>query len=604
MRQIATTAILCLMVGLGLTYVLVYYVEVDRGGEIVLRNGTRSLEPVLRYLPTLRVRTGLDITMLSADSGLRYPVQSGELGGVWTQMSRARYRDWYDALRGPIEPRMRERLDALIGNPLAKQDRGDPSDARPSDVETAAHSLLAAPDEATFAWVLQAIPGSDRLNPLVADFDPTKMDFQVLDLKPGQISSYAKALKDCAIVDPDRKLPVYIGFLKAAQEWLHASNDLKRQANLMERAVDEITSALPVIAAARVDRGETPLDESTWKALLDLAKRGYFKTAGMALARTPGLDAGLRPALAEIAFSQFKADLYDPDQLEALHALRWMLDGSENAKAIVTRTTKIFKESGSGQNSYLTKFWIDAADGHSLPVDVVQELIGSARVAGSRKELEFFDNEVARVLAHAMADVPNDDRDVAYVLFDRVGASITPISGTMAEIYDRPGMLDKVIVQLEQAASRRRAQSTAEDDKLPAMEIVVGGTGPWAWALAAFGQNRKLPAGPTDLLRRVAPVVSFKEDVEKALVNQVDSIDRCGNGLCVDPLTKSPTDSARRDIAADLLALAIAKLPRDKFEASIRELRRRRDNEIEPEARMALGQAIAGAQAWRYSSAR
>src|SRR5712664_3166032 len=58
-RQIATTTILCVLVGLGLTYVLVYYAEVDRSGEIVLRNGTRWLEPVFRYLPTLRARTGL-----------------------------------------------------------------------------------------------------------------------------------------------------------------------------------------------------------------------------------------------------------------------------------------------------------------------------------------------------------------------------------------------------------------------------------------------------------------------------------------------------------------------------------------------------------------
>jgi len=66
-RQIATTTILCVLVGLGLTYVLVYYAEVDRSGEIVLRNGTRWLEPVFRYLPTLRARTGLDVSMLSAD---------------------------------------------------------------------------------------------------------------------------------------------------------------------------------------------------------------------------------------------------------------------------------------------------------------------------------------------------------------------------------------------------------------------------------------------------------------------------------------------------------------------------------------------------------
>jgi hypothetical protein len=606
-RQIATTAICCVVVGLSLTYVLVYYAEVDRNGEIVLRNGTRWLEPVFRYLPTLRARTGLDISMLSADAETRYPVQSGEMGGVWTQRSLDRYRGWYDALRGPIEPRVRERLDALVGKPLAKQVRGDPTDARPSDIETAAWAMLAASDGATIGWVLRGIPGGNRLDPIVTDFDPNLMDFGVLDLKPAQVSSYAKALQDCAIVDPDKTLPVYIGFLKAAQEWLHASNDLKRQVNLMERAVDEISSALTMIAAARTDRGKPALDEPTWKALLELAKRGYFETAGMALARTPGLDPVVRSSLAEIALSRFKGDLYDTAQLIALNALRSMLDGSANAKAIVARVTEVFYQNGSRQDSYLTKFWIDAADAGSLPADVVRDLIAQARAAVGRQELEFFDNEIARVLAHAMADVPNDDREVGYRLMERVGASITPISGTMAEIYgslgrtghDGPGMLDKVIGQLEQAASRRRAEAT-DDDKLPAMEIVVGGTGPWAWALAGFGQNRELSIGAVELLRQVAPAVPFKNEVEKALVKQIDSASRCKEELCVGPLTNSPTDSKRREIEADLLSIVIARLPRDKFDAALRELGKRRENEIEPEARMALGQAIVGAQSRRY----
>jgi hypothetical protein len=56
----------------------------------------------------------------------------------------------------------------------------------------------------------------------------------------------------------------------------------------------------------------------------------------------------------------------------------------------------------------------------------------------------------------------------------------------------------------------------------------------------------------------------------------------------------------RREIEADLLAIAIAGLPRDGFDAALRQLRKRREDEIEPEARIALGQAIMGAQRRRY----
>jgi hypothetical protein len=612
LRQITTTAIVCVLVGLGLTYALVYYAEVDRSGEIVLRNGTRWLEPIFRFLPTLRTRTGIDISMLSADTQSRYPVQSGSLGGVWTHISKAGYRAWFDELRELIEPRVREKLDALVQNTANQQIRGNPKDARPSDIETATGAALTAPTEDTIVWALAGVPGGDRLNPIVSDFDPNTLDFTVLDLNPGQISNYAKALKNCAVIDPDRTLPVYLGFLKAAQEWLHASNDLRRRADLMERAVDEISAVLPVIALAMKDRGKSGLDEPTSKALLELAKRGYFETAGAALARTPGLTATVYASLAELALSRFKADLFDPPQLETLHLLTWMLDGSASAKDIVMRVTATFQNNRSSKDSYLTKFWIDAAGSRSLPSNVVDDLLEQARTGAVRAELEFFDNEIARVLAHAIADVPSDRRDVVYRLIDRVGASITPMSGTMAEIYgslghaglDRPGMLEKVTAQLSAAVSRRKEAPAGDDDKLPAMEITVGGSGPWAWALAAFGQRRRLPADATNLLWQVAPVVPFKDDVEAALARQADLEGQCGNTLCIDPLTHLPTDSRLRNLDTDLLAISVAKLPRERFETAIAELEERRKIEVEPEARIALGQAIVGSRAKRYSPMR
>jgi hypothetical protein len=437
----------------------------------------------------------------------------------------------------------------------------------------------------------------------------SRLDFGVLDLNPAQISNYAKALKDCAAIDPDRTLPVYVGFLKAAQEWLHASNDLKRRVDLMERAVDEISSVLPVVALAMKDRGKSGLDEPASKALLELAKRGYFETAGAALARTPDLDGTVRASLAEMALSRFKGDLYDPVQLDALHVLTWMLDGSASAKDFVVRVTATFQSNGSLQDSYLTKFWIDAADARSLPASVVDDLAEQARAGAARTELEFCDNEIARVLAHAMADVPNEHRDAVYRLIDQVGASITPM---MAEIYgslgrvgfDRPGMLEKVTDQLSKAVSRRSEETTDDDDKLPAMEITVSGTGPWAWALAEFGRHRKLSAEATNLLRRVAPVAPFKDDVEAAIAHQADVAGQCNDTLCITPLTHSPTDSRFRNLETDLLAISIARLPRERFEAAIAELGGRRHAEVEPEARIALGQIIAGSRSRRYSPMR
>ena len=614
LRQIAATGLGCVLVGLLLIYALVYYAEVDRSGEIVLRNGTRWLEPIFRYLPTLRTRTGIDISMLSADTQSRYPVQSGTLGGIWTHISKGKYRAWYDDIRTLVEPRAREDLDALVLNENSQQIRGDPQNARPSDIVAASGTLLTSPSEATVSWVLAGVPGGDRLDPLVSDFDPNKLDFTVLDLNPEQISNYAKALKDCAHVDPIRTLPVYLGFLKAAEEWLRASNDVKRRVDLMERTVDEISSGLPVIALAMKDHGKSGLDEVTSKALLDLSKRGYFETAGAALARTGGLNETVRASLAGFTLSRFKGDLDDPTQLEALHVLTWMLDGSTSAKDLVSRVTATFNEVGSPQNSYLTKFWIDAADAHSLPEHIINDLVDRARAGAARQELEFFDNEVARVLAHAIADVPTDRREDVYRLIGRVEGSITPISGTLAEIYGslgrtgfgRPGMLEKVIAQLSTAVSKR-SEMVADGDKVPAIEIVSGGIVPWAWALAAFAQHQKLSPEATKLLGLVAPVVPFRSDVEVAIANQGamanqgNDASRCKGNVCTDPLTHSPNDAKSRELAADLLAIAIAGLPYERFNAAIAELEKRRRAEVEPEARIALGEAIAGSRSKRYS---
>jgi hypothetical protein len=163
-------------------------------------------------------------------------------------------------------------------------------------------------------------------------------------------------------------------------------------------------------------------------------------------------------------------------------------------------------------------------------------------------------------------------------------------------------MLEKVSAQLSTAVSKRSGTAANDDDKLPAMEIISGGTAPWAWALAAFAQHRKLPLEATNLLRSVAPLVPSKDDVELALAYQGNDASPCGDRVCIDPLTHSATDSKSRNLAADLLAVSIAGLPYERFNKAIAELEEQRKAELEPEARIALGQAIAGSRSKRYSS--
>jgi hypothetical protein len=162
-------------------------------------------------------------------------------------------------------------------------------------------------------------------------------------------------------------------------------------------------------------------------------------------------------------------------------------------------------------------------------------------------------------------------------------------------------MLEKVTAQLSTAVSKRSERAADNDDNLPAMEVVSGGTAPWAWALAAFAQHQKLSPEATNLLRSVALVVPSKDDVEVAIAHQGNDASRCDGTVCTDPLTHSATDARSRNLAADLLAISIASLPYERFNAAIAELEERRKAEVEPEARIALGEAIAGSRSKRYS---
>lgn len=116
LRQIVVGTSMACMAFLFFAYTLAYYAEADRSGGIRLHHGTKWLAPIFRFLPTLRVDTGISSTDLAEDPGSRYAVQAGDTSGFWTHMSTQGYRAWYDSIRPSLDPKAIAQFDVLLAN--------------------------------------------------------------------------------------------------------------------------------------------------------------------------------------------------------------------------------------------------------------------------------------------------------------------------------------------------------------------------------------------------------------------------------------------------------------------------------------------------------
>lgn len=602
-RQILIAASIAACLAITLIYGLLYYAETNSSGEIVLRHGTRWLEPVLRHVEPVRLQTGIQVASLSPNPADRYPVQSGSLVGIWTHHTRGGYRAWYDRLSATLAPEARRHYDVLVGRTVPDAVQWPSAlEARPEDAAFAAWAVLVQPSSKTVDWALRAIPGADRLQTLGKPFDPNYYDFGTLDLSVTQIAAYLQALEWLAITDPDRSLQAYLGFLMAMQEWVyqHRSErfDLARA-----RVTEAVSASLAFLAARRVDAGMPALPAEVSAALVQLMGNGYFDTAASALANVAG-DPDRDTALRRAALAYFDGDAIGVEQLVAMRVLARAADSSPDSLRSVERVIAFFRRTGNPENAYLTKFLIDVADHRGLPASALQDLLRKARDVDTR-EFQFLDQENARILAHALSQLSLGEREIAYRLIDQLASNIADRSETLAEIYgvaarqllDQPSMLNAVILQCSGLTDR--SFNPNED---PDHQIIVGGVG-WAVALAEFGKTRSLPEDARELLRHFAKDLRlrpFQRDFDLALARQ-DSYSgkQCSKHLCLERLRYLKDSSSERALQTRLLARQFASLSRATFSETLAHVRRLHAVETEPELRIALGELIVTAQETR-----
>jgi hypothetical protein len=209
------------------------------------------------------------------------------------------------------------------------------------------------------------------------------------------------------------------------------------------------------------------------------------------------------------------------------------------------------------------------------------------------------DSEYARILAHAMSQVPAASRDVVYRLIDLVAADVTPQSSSTAEIYlalarqqlDTPAMFQRIVDNARAAAAYRPEDPTAVAEPLPGISIVVG-YGPWLAALSAIGAQRALTPEAIDILEQHAEDPSLRGTIVRALAHQerYQSIDFV-------PLLRSfPKEGAKRALTVDVLSERLGALPREQFLPVLQKIRQERSTSIEPEIRIALGQLAINSQ--------
>jgi hypothetical protein len=231
-------------------------------------------------------------------------------------------------------------------------------------------------------------------------------------------------------------------------------------------------------------------------------------------------------------------------------------------------------------------------------------LLEKAREAVARHEDEFMDSEYARILAHAMSQVPSSSRPLVYQLIDKVAASVTPLASSTAEIYtalgrqelDTPAMFQRIVAEAGSAPPYQPQAPGVVSEPLPGMSIVVG-HGPWLEALAVLGVNRTLTQDAVQVLERHANDPTFRDVIVRALVHQPAWQGRdCWKTSCSRVMEAFPDDAVKRQLIADLLTGELAGLPRAEFIKALDELRKERESEIEPEIRIALGLVTINAQ--------
>ena len=337
--------------------------------------------------------------------------------------------------------------------------------------------------------------------------------------------------------------------------------------------------------------------------LNELAGLGYGQLVRSALARveTAPVD---RSNQASVALSTFHGNSAEPAEAGAIREIEDLLDGSPASKAIVEEVYRRFVSVGGDQQSDLTAFLIAAADKKALPGRIITTLLSKAQDAIGRRNRVFMDTEYARILAHAMSEVPLASRSLVYRLIDSVVSEVTPLASSTAEIYtvlgrqhlDTATMFQRIVSQAKAAPPYQPQSLGAVPEPLPGISIVVG-YGPWLEALAVLGTGRSLPSDAINVLEAHAGDPTLHDVIVRALVRQMAPVRRqCWKSSCSRVLEAFPQDAAQRQLAADLMAEQLAALPRNEFVTALERLRSERAAEVEPEVRIALGLAAINAQ--------
>ncbi len=601
-RQLLIGGAIAAVVFLAFAYELAYYPEQDQAGHVVLYHGTRWLAPVLKVLPSVRVDTGISANDLSSDDAKRQGVQAGDHWGIWSHKSGDSYRAWYDLIRPSLSSEAAGRYDVWLGARFPKPSDTLPADPQPAEVEAAGRSLLdGAATPAEVQAVLRPIPGADWPE----TFEANNKDFRVLDLTPDALESFANALKSAAVVDPAATFPAFVGYLKACQSWVFNNSDDQRGRGQGDRVRGFAAETLAIIAQARVDRGLPALDDPMRARLRTLAAQGFGGVVEPALARVSP-SAGADPAGVEAALAAFHGDMTDQRQLVALGILRESLDGSDKARSVVAQVDQAFRRQGPSQATDLNRFLMVAGRRKSLPAGVVQDLVAQARAAGKRRELEFEDVDLARVLAAGMSQVPVQDRPVVYHLVEALLAQMPTVSmnaQTAAMLADQGLDTPTIVKAVETQATTAGPYKPADPSTIPGAltgTSILSSRGVWVDALAAIAKRRQLP--PTDvdvLVGRSADPALQDRIVEGLAAQQGFQVPEGSSPELPKLLRRYPRDAAHRQLIAEVAAQRLASLPRAKFDAAMAQVRQLRAVEVEPEVRLALGELMVDATMMR-----
>jgi hypothetical protein len=599
-RQILVGLLAAALASLLITYGTAYYAELSDDGEVVLRNGVRSLAAAYPLGPHVRVKTGIGASEISADPRVSYPFYAGLVRGVWSHVDASGVRSWAPELMRVLDEPRRYRFAALLGLKPSFLDAEEKGFVPGWKVEAAGLHALIAPSNSKAAaeYMLQHVPGRALAVLPQSINDPHNFDFSVIDLRPSDYLAYANGIWYLAEREPDAALELAVRLASALQ------HKTTRRGHQYDMAVMEAVGARLGGALRRVFE-QRP--EAAGKVKTALEAADLFQTLGYAT------SAGAPSVAANLGLDRLAVEYVDglgsagPSALRALMAVRAVAlhaDSSPRARQQVDSVYLAFKRLRRTEEAFLSRFLADAARRGALGPEARRDLIHELSRLRDR-EPDFKHLDLARILAGSLNTLEPDEAALVVSVMGSLLNSSSSRSELLAQAFSNAGHAKRADDAMLRHAEESAAKALGMPDRIarptefaPGAVIAAGSLAPWVATLADLAADGYGSPRRAELLlgaSRRSDMEIWLPSIARGLPLRDIGPAAEVAGRHVERMRGLSTDSRGRKFAALQLGAWLGRQPAGRRAEAESALRSWHANEVDVELRLAMAAALVAA---------